>query len=433
MIFAHRILAHSRWLWLPLVGLSLAAFIALSTATLPLPDARITIASGPEQGMYHQHAQRYARRLQDFGIEATVLVTAGTVENLTRLSSAQPSADVGFAQGGVELPGAAPEQARSVATIANIDVEPVWMFSKRAGIDALTAFSGQRIGVGPVGSGSRPVALDLLAQYRLAPKDVVLSDLTGVAAVNAVKAGELDAAIFVSAPDSAGARALLASPELIWVSLRRSAALLDRMPYLEPKLVPQGTLGAVAAQPPKDTLLLTTMTSLVVRQGLSPAIARVLAQTAKELHSGKGALVQAHEFPSYRRVEFPSSGPARRTLANGLNGVDTHLDVVTAQWFYRLLLIGLPLLLLAVFIWRALLRFARRAMETEIQRCYGELKFIEMDIKNLPPVKRSALVFRTRLGHLTQRVDGLHVHQRFSRNIYALRQHLAYVKHQVSN
>ena len=61
-------------------------------------------------------------------------------------------------------------------------------------------------------------------------------------------------------------------------NIRKSAAITERNPYLESRLLAQGTLDA--RLPPRDVTLLTTSASLVAREGLHPALKRLAIAVA---------------------------------------------------------------------------------------------------------------------------------------------------------
>src|SRR5688572_23294176 len=74
-----------------LLGVAIFAAVAWIVAQLfhPAPPRRITLASGPADGMYHVHAQRYRAILERHGISVVERQTAGSSENLALLLDAR--------------------------------------------------------------------------------------------------------------------------------------------------------------------------------------------------------------------------------------------------------------------------------------------------------------------------------------------------------
>src|SRR5688572_17848974 len=70
-----------------LLGVAILVAVAWIVAQFfhPAPPRRITLASGPADGMYHVHAQRYREILKRHGITVEERQTAGSSENLALL------------------------------------------------------------------------------------------------------------------------------------------------------------------------------------------------------------------------------------------------------------------------------------------------------------------------------------------------------------
>ncbi|MFM7330499.1 MAG: TAXI family TRAP transporter solute-binding subunit [Brachymonas sp.] len=170
-LYQHRV----SWLYAPIVGLAVVAFLVLSQIWLPLPPSAITLSAGRSGGMYQEHAKAYRPMLQAQGIELNIVESAGTGENLQRLKDPANTVQVAFAQGGYALGESSDPDSVGIQTLAQIDIEPIWVFSRFRDVDSLLRLQGQRVAIGQSGSGSRAVALRLLTQVRLEAKDVLES------------------------------------------------------------------------------------------------------------------------------------------------------------------------------------------------------------------------------------------------------------------
>jgi uncharacterized protein len=208
-----------RWIlvYLPSIALAVAAFGWLGWYVFPPPPNQITITSGAAEGMYHQHALRYAEFFTRHGVKAQVLTCAGSAQNIERLRNTLHPAQVDFVQGGFgQLERAkASENRTGIQILANVDIEPVWIFSRIASLYSLPQLQGLRVSIGAEGSGSRVMAVQLMVQVRLEPKDLVLSDASGLAAAKALEEGKLDVAMFVAAPKPRSSTPCCASPGCI--------------------------------------------------------------------------------------------------------------------------------------------------------------------------------------------------------------------------
>lgn len=364
---------------LPLVVLAVVAMAVLWHFFLPLPPSRLTISSGLPEGVYHSYARRYAEIFARHGVGLDIAPSEGSETNLLRLRGrAEPRADLAFVQGGMaQDPGA--RNGDRIETIARVDTEPLWIFS-RVPLDSLEQLQGLRVSLGPSGSGTRQLGLALLQQERMGLTDIVDSEISGLPAAQALQQGSLDALLMVSAPQSPVVRELLRTPGVTLVQLRRSSALIERLPYLQLRLLPRGTIDPAANLPARDVALLVTTASLVARADLHPALQRLAVEVAREVHSGGSPFHRAGDFPSLRRIEFPASAEARRTLAAGRPWLEEQMPFWSAQIMMRVLVICLPIALVTWWLAHSIPSYLRWLLESRIARWYGELKFIEHDL-----------------------------------------------------
>lgn len=380
--------------------------------------------------MYYGHAQRYAQAMRGYGLTVEVVESAGSAQNIERLRDIKNPAQVGFVQGGFgQIDRAIASEGRTnIQSIANVDVEPVWIFSRNREIDSLLQLQGMRVSIGQVGSGSRLVAIKLLKQVWLEPKDLVVSETTGLGAVKALTSGTIDAAIFVASASAPIVAAMSAAPGVHLVTLKRSAALIERIPYLEPRLIAQGALTSTGLQPEQDSVMLTTIASVVVSENLHPALKRLTASVARQVHQGSGVFHKTGDFPNLKRIDFPSAPDARATLQHGLPWIERHLSVAAAQWAWRLLLIGLPLALLCWALCYFVPAFMRWTIESYVNRWYGELKFIEHDLETS---KLSGLDFakhNTQLRAIDSAVNQFDAPPEFMKRLFMLQKHTDFVR-----
>src|SRR5690606_8443060 len=91
-----------RWLTirLPLAVLALALASMVWIRLYPMPPTKLTISAGLADGAYQLYAQRYVEAFARKGIELTVLESEGSTQNLERLQSDPPQADLALVQGG---------------------------------------------------------------------------------------------------------------------------------------------------------------------------------------------------------------------------------------------------------------------------------------------------------------------------------------------
>ena len=420
-----------KWLLvkLPVAALAVVVMALLWLRWLPMPPSEITLSSGVSDGVYYAYARRYAEAFEQHGVTLRAVPSEGAEMNLRRLRGmAAPQADLAFVQGGMGFSAAERVAGVRLETLARVDTEPLWIFSRVPGLDSLEQLQGLRVALGPQGSGTRKLATLLLEQVRLAPKDLVDSPLSGQAAVRALSQGSLDAVIMVSSPQSTVVRAMLRAPGVHLVQLRRSAGLTERMPYLQLRLLPQGALDPAARLPARDAALLVTTSSLVARADLHPALQRLAAEVARDIHGAAGPFHRAGEFPNLRRIEFPASEEARYTLVHGRPWLEQRLPFWWAQVAIRLLVICLPVALAAYWLARAIPAYLRWLVESRVARWYGELKFIEHDLSRESMTGLDASKYLLRLGDIERRMAAFAAPSYLMPRWFTLRQHIGFVR-----
>ena len=418
------------WLLIRLpIGLLAAALATWLWQTFwPMPPTQLSITTGGAEGAYYRHAQRYAGLFAAHGVRLTIQTSAGSQQNLERLRQREAPSDLAFVQGGFGYLSLAMDFTNSphVQTLVNVDVEPLWLFTRLPQLATLTQLQGLRVAIGPEGSGSRQVAFKLLEQARLDPKDLTLSHLTGNAAAEALAQGQIDVVLLVAAPQADSIQNMLRLPGVQPVGLRLSAAITERNPYLEARLLPRNALGE--RLPAQDLTLLTTSASLVARDTLHPALKRLAVVVAPQSHGGSGVFHRAGEFPSLRQIDFPIAHQGRNMLAHGLNALERLMPFWWAQLTERLLLIVLPVALGALWLMVLIPSGLRWRLKSRVNRWYGELKFIENDLQQTSLPGLDLTRFLLRLNGIEKALTAFRCPNDLMPQCYTLHQHIDFVR-----
>ena len=393
----------------------------------PAPPRHIVITTGSESGAYYQFAQRYATILARHGITLEVKASAGSLDNLARLK--EDAAQVGFVQGGVIEPPDDPEneEDNGLSSLGSVFYEPVWVFYRGdRKLERLTELRGKRIAIGQEGSGVRQLAQQLLKANEIAVGSNLVA-LSGLKAAEELQQGRIDAAFIIASEKAPVVQVLLRSPGVKLMSFSQSSAYQRRFPFLTKLTFPHGVADLVRDFPPEDIRLLAPTANLIIRDDLHPALQTLLLQAASEVHGKTGFFQDAGEFPAYKDQMLPLSPEAARYYKSGPPFLQRYLPFWLAVLADRLivLLVALfalmiPLLKIApaVYTWR---------VRSKVFRCYGELKFLEDDLKNhFDPEKLGD--YRARLDALDDEAAQLHVPLGFTDLVYTLREHVNLVR-----
>ena len=274
-------------------------FWQLARSLSPAPPRQIDMTTGSVDGASHQFALKYQALLKANGVTLRLLPSSGSVQNLERLRAGTPA---GFVQGGLNtLPLDDADNDDALRSLGVVGYEPVWIFTNAPTLattlgKGLSGLSGKKVAIGAAGSGTRKVALELLATYGVTPVNATLETANGLTAANALLARQLDAVIMISAPSAPAVQLLLKRTDVQLVSIVHAEGLSRNLTYLSVIKLPAGAVDAAQNLPPQDVALLTTTANLVVREDLHPALGYLLLEAAREVHSGATLLSQAGQF-----------------------------------------------------------------------------------------------------------------------------------------
>ena len=412
------------------VRLSLAvvvlAVIAVWTAShfLQAPPLHIVLASGLEDGLLHQHAQRYIEILAREGVTVEERITAGPGENLRLLEDPHSGVDVGFVQGGIaKFP-----EANDVVMIASLYYVPIWVIYRDT--ETLTRFSdlrNHRVAIGVKGSGARSSSEALFKLNHLSSDNVTIVSLDNSAALIALKAGEIDAAIFVDGAEAQSVQLALHEPNLRLFSFGHAEAYSRLLPYIVKLTLPPGVINLARNIPEKEVELIATKEMLAARDNLHPALIGLLTDAAREIHGGQSMFRKSGEFPETTRVDLRVSSHAEQHSRFGSSLLYEYLPFWVATLVERAIIILLPLAVVVFPVFHFLPQFLRWRWRSRIYRWYGELALLERDVATrsgaLPAGK-----WLSDLDRIERSVSRINTPAGYASEAYTLRQHIDFVR-----
>lgn len=407
-----------------------------SRSLLPAPPRQVQMTTGAVDGAAHQFALRYQSYLNANGVTLELMPSTGAVQNLERLNAGTA---VGFVQGGLgllQLDSQEPESSTPLRSLGVVGYEPVWMFTSPALAKTLGKglgpLAGKRIAIGVEGSGTRKVALELLQTYGVTPANATLTTGGGVAAAKALLAREIDALFLIGAPQTPAVQMLLGKQdEAHLVSIEHAEGLTRRLPYLSLVTLKAGSVDPAQDRPRRDITLLTTTANLVIHKDLHPALAYLLLEAAREVHRGPTLLNRPGEFPNARATEFPLADEAVRYYKDGRPFLQRYLPYWAANALQRLLLVLLPLVAIAIPVFRIVPRLFEFKEKNRLYRRYGALLEMERDITSRRLNAAEIAEATARLDKIEHDVSHMKFALDFSDRVYTLRQHVDYVRRQL--
>ena len=416
------------------VGIPAAALIAggfwlAAQFIRPAPPDFLVMSTGAPGGAYEAFAARYKPILAAQGIELRERPSAGAVENLRRLLDPKEEIDVGLVQGGLGFG----TDAEGLVSLGSFYHEPLWVFYRgKETLDQLVQLKGRRIAIGPEGSGTRRLALELLEASGVPQNDkrTTFVPISGLAAVAALAQGKVDAVFLVGPAQSGAVWSALYTPDVRLMSFVQAEAYVRRFPYLSRLVLPRGGIDLQRDIPAADVELVAPMATIVAREGTHPALIDLLLQAAGEVHGGAGLFQRPGEFPNARQVDFPLSKEAERFYKSGTRLFQRYMPFWLATLIERTIVLLIPLVAIVLPVMRfAPVLYGWRA-RSRVYKWYGQLKFLERELDEDPDA-------RTRADWLAEleRIED-HVHRvatplAFVNLLYTLREHIALVEAKV--
>ncbi|TQV81997.1 TAXI family TRAP transporter solute-binding subunit [Denitrobaculum tricleocarpae] len=409
----------------PALILVIAGFVVAYQFVGPPPPDRIVMATGSESGAYHAYGKLYAERFREEGIELVLRSTAGSSENLSLLSDPDADVPVAFMQSGIGEPA----DHTDLKSLGSLYYEPLWVFVRSDGKPRrLTELSGLRIAVGAEGSGTRSVALALLADNGITDATASLAALDGVTAEAALQAGDIDAAIFVTSATSPRIRALLEAPGIALMNFERADAYVRRNDYLSKVLLPKGTVDLANNLPAEDTVLLAPTATVVFSPELHPALADLLLLTMRDTHRSGGLLEKPGSFPGGNFVTYPLAPVAQRFYDEGPPFLQRYLSFWAANLIDRLKILLLPLLTLLYPLFKILPPTYSWRMRSKVNRWYKELQALDDELRANSISRADATA---RLDEIEASVEKVSVPAGFAASAYTLRLHIDFLRRKV--
>lgn len=424
-------------IWVVVILVLLAVGVLLLKFTDPPPPKKITLVTGSPAGAYFAYGKKYAEALEEkAGIEVEVKNTAGSVENI-RLIEEGGGTVVGFVQGGI----ADAEKDPDLRALGSLYYEPLWVFYRSnrfvgedEQLEDLRKLKGKKIAIGPEGSGTRAVALDLLMKNGIVdeegkpvqPTTRLLPLKSGEARDQLLdNAPEIDAAFFIAGTDSQTVSDLLGAEGVELMTFKRYISYRRKLTYISTVELFEGMIDLARNVPSTDTTLLAPAATLMVHEETHPGIVELLTTAALRIHAKPGVLEKAGQFPSTDFVgNVPMHRTAERIIVDGPSLLSRYLPfwLVSLVRQLKILLIGMIPALLAVGKLAPML-FKMR-MNRKVFGWYKRLREVEEDYAET----KNALEAREKLAQIASEVAELNVPMSFWKDVYTLRVHIDFMK-----
>ena len=410
--------------WSIVVLVTLVSVAAIISFIGSAPPNTITITSGPDGSQFRTNAEKYRVILARSHIKLNILSSHGSVENLERLKDPKVHVDVGFVQGGMT----GGESLDKIVSLGSISYQPLFVFYRSSNaVEILSSLVGGRLAIGPVGSGTRALALTLLSTNGVEATNSTFLNLDADEASKGLLAGTVDAAFMMGdSASSAILRKLLRAPEIHLMNFIQADAYSRRIRYLNKLQMPKGAIDLGKNLPGQDVSLIGPTVELVAREKLHPALSDLLLDAAREIHGRASIFQRRGEFPAPLEQDFRISDDAARYYKTGKSFLYRQLPFWLAGLVNRVLLLILPMIVVLIPGLRLIPTILRWRVKLRLFRWYRAL--IKLEHEPAAPVSAPQAELIRRLDHIEASIYKSKVPASAADQFYALRGHIDFVR-----
>jgi hypothetical protein len=235
--------------------------------THDLSRLHVSVLSGDPQGNYHAVVAEMARLAAERHGSVTEVPSAGSVENVRRLTTAAKTCDVQFAlvQDGTDWAAGAPGTTTPLRVYGRFARREavLWLGRDADRLHDFAQLRGLNIGIGAAGSGTEQIARQIFALPDFAALDVHLSTHPTEEQMGMLANGALDLGVFVIQDDAPAVVDAIRTRGLQVAGFAHTSGVARRLTHLHPGHLDAGIYDAVRGLPPTDKEVMRVETLLV--------------------------------------------------------------------------------------------------------------------------------------------------------------------------
>lgn len=406
--------------------------IAVSWVTLhllsPAPPNKIVILGGPKGSSFDVNAHRYADIIESHGVKVQVLETEGSEENLDLLQNKKSKADVGFVQNS----SSHGENTTNLVSLGTVWVQPLLVFYRGEDLNFITQLKGKRVATGPDDSATNDFVDEILRENGMGAKDITPLLLEPEDSIKALINKKVDA-IFLTGELVSVERVhqIMDVPGIKIMSFEQAEGYTREFKFLSELDIPEGAFNLGKNIPHKNIKLIGTSVELIAKESLHPALSDLVVAASKEVSGKPNMFRDKKEFPKLTEHSVPISEEAQRYYASGSPFLYKKLPFWLASLLDRILIVILPLALVLVPASKIIGPIYKWRIRSRIYKWYGALMKIEHELDGRLN-KESLSIIIDQINEIQSKVNKLVLPLAYANELYALREHVEYVKSRCS-
>ncbi|MFM8760443.1 MAG: TAXI family TRAP transporter solute-binding subunit [Polynucleobacter victoriensis] len=325
------------WRWVSLLILGLVLLLIFSK---PLPPKVVYLAASQPGSTLELVAQKLVPYFKNEGIELHLVNTAGSGASLSDLADKSVAINAALVVGGVSTGKEYP----NLRSLGSIEYVPLWFFYRGpeySGKGVFNHFKDQKISIGLDNSGTQIITSKLLKLSNIDLNNYPnLLRVPNKEAAEKLVEGKIDGMLITDGPEGANVRKLLEDKNINIFDFVSARAYSMKLPFLEPVMLPKGSLNIEEDRPNRDIRMLASTINLLVEEDLHPAIQELFLTAAKEVSKEQENLfAKPGTFPAYVDRSVEISPVAKNFYEKGQSFLYDFLPFWLANyieriWFY---------------------------------------------------------------------------------------------------
>jgi TRAP transporter TAXI family solute receptor len=394
----------------------------------PAPPKEITILGGPAGSSFQLNAQRYAKIISTHGVKVNVIETEGSDNNLEILQDKKKKADVGLVQNDSAL-DEKEQEISNLMSLGTVWVQPLLvLYRGDQDISYIKQLKGKRVALAPEETQIHQFVDQVMLENGMKTADMKTVILEPEDSIHALVNNKVDA-IFLTGELVTVERIheIMEIPHIKIMSFQQAAGYTRTFRYLSEINIPEGGFDLGRNVPNRDTKLIGTSVELVARSSLHPALSDLIIEAARQVNGKPNMFRNKNEFPKLTEHTIPISEEAKRYFVSGAPFLYKKLPFWLASILDRIVILILPLLIVLVPASKVIGPIYRWRMRSKIYKWYGALMKIEHELtKKLSKEEGQGVV--EEINDIQERVNQVNLPLAFANELYALREHIEYVK-----
>ena len=335
-----RNLIRTEW---PLLLLLIGGISILLLASDPLPPRKVYLAVGQPESSFEQLGKKFQPYFEKEGITLELVHTNGYTEGMQEVSRSGSDVTASLSLAGIAPKGLYP----NLQTLGSIEYIPLWLFHHGEPLsspEVINAFQNNKVSVGPLGSGTEILSERLLSltntRIQNNPNFV---HLTNTEAIKDLISGKIFGMFIADAENGPVLQQLLKRNDLQLFNFEYAQAISKKLPFLNPVVLPKGSLDLLHRRPTSDVNMLATTATLLIHKDTHPAIQYIFMSAAERISRSLEPLFSNPDFfPAYLDHNIPLSPIAERYYDKGAPALEGKLPFWLVSYLDKiwLLLVG---------------------------------------------------------------------------------------------